>query len=170
MGWLNFPKGGYPAVDMPVALRPIVDGAAGRAIVRGSLMTLASDKFRVTTNSSDRAYKTLFYFALQAATDLSAQMAGTVSVPMIVGMPCNNVLEIETDQYDATGTYAVDTLLTAGDNGTVTPWASGYTVVGIVTQVPAQRWVNDAAAVAGYRTGNNASVIRFRTLWVPILS
>lgn len=172
MGWFNVVKGGYPTIDMPVADHPIEDSAAGRAIVRGSIMTLASNTWRVTTNSSDRANKSLFYFALQPATDLSAAMAGSIALPRLVGMPCNNPLEVETDQYDATGTYAIDTLLMAGDSGKVVnvTLGSGYTVVGIVTQVPTARWVNDATAVSGYRTGNNVSVIRFRLLFAPAIT
>lgn len=172
MGWFNVVKGAYPAIDMVTLDKPIQDSAAGRLIVRGSTMVLIAGSWRVTTESTDRATKTPTYFALQPATDLAAQMAGTITLPKITGIPCNYPMEVETDQYDTAGTYAVGTMLMPGDTGLVTDRDAGsaYTAIGIVTAIPFRRWINDAVAVAGYRTGNNASVIRFMTCFLPVLT
>lgn len=170
MGWFSVVKGAYPAIDMVTLDRPIKDAATGRAIVRGSSMVLDADTWRVTAESTDAATTTPVYFALQPATDLATQMAGTISLPKITGIPCNYPMEVETDQYDAAGTYAIGTMLMPGDNGTVTNRDATKTAIGVVTAVPFRRWVNDAVAVAGYRTGNNVSVIRFMTCFLPVLS
>ncbi len=170
MGWFNVVKGAYPAIDMVTLDRPIEDSAAGRLVVRGSVMVLTSNTFRVTTESTDKATTVPAYFALQPATDMNAAMAGTISRPKITGIPCNYPMEVETDQYDTAGTYAIGTMLMTGDTGTVTNRDSGQTAIGIVTAIPFRRWVNDAVAVAGYRTGNNVSVIRFMTCFLPVLT
>lgn len=172
MGWFSVVKGAYPAIDMVTLDRPVKDSAEGRAVVRGSSMVLDANTWRVTAEGTDKGTTTPVYFALQAATDLSAQFAGSVTLPKITGIPCNYPMEVETDQYDAAGTYTIGTLLMAGDNGKVTDRddAAGNTSIGIVTAVPFRRWVNDAVAVAGYRTGNNVSVIRFMTCFLPVLS
>lgn len=171
MGWFNVVKGAYPAIDMVTLDRPIKDASTGRAIVRGSSIVLDNNTWRVTDNTSDAKTTTPVYFALQAATSLDAQMAGTVTLPKITGIPCNYPMEVETDQYNAAGTFTIGGLLEAGNDGKVTNRVtSDATAVGIVTSVPFRRWINDAIAVPGYRTGNNVSVIRFMTCFLPVLS
>ena len=172
MGWFNVVKGAYPVIDMVTLDRSIQDSAGGRAIVRGSSMALDANSWRVTTVSSDTTTKTPVYFALQAASDLSAQFAGSVALPKITGIPCNYPMEVETDQFDPAGTYTIGCGIGPGDAGKVINRAAGVgnTMIGFCTAVPYRRWINDAVAVPGYRTGNNVNVIRFMTCFIPALA
>jgi hypothetical protein len=135
-------------------------------------MAVEAGEFRIAamTTKADEALNGPFYFALQGFDDMHAQFAGTVTKPMVVGVPCNYPMEVETDQYTTTDTYAVGDALQIKDGGKVGLKAAGHTIVGIVTSIPAARWVNNAVAVTGYRLGNNVNVIRFATVLIPPVS
>lgn len=99
----------------------------------------------------------------------------------ITALACTMPLEFQTDQFDSdtiTSQTPVGTLLTCGTGtcagvankgGLLVAHASGSNVVGQLTAAPSDRWVNDAVAVAGRRTGAMATVINVRTLWLPLL-
>lgn len=99
----------------------------------------------------------------------------------ITALACTMPLEFQTDQFDAdtiTGQTPIGTMLTCGEGtcagvankgGLLVAQASGENVCGQLTAAPFERWVNDAVAVVGRRTGAMATVINVRTLWLPLL-
>lgn len=185
MGWLNVIKGAYPSVDMVTQTLPISASETGE-VVRGSAVVIGSDNcFRLGVYGDGYTAGTIgkiVFWALQGAENYEAQAAGSVSQPVIAGLPCTFPLEIETDQYlesKATGaiTYNVGDFLQVGaydggavGAGKVAPKVDKGTAIGVVTRAPYRRWVNSATAVENQRTGNNVNVIRFITVYAPVLT
>jgi hypothetical protein len=183
MGWFNPIKGAYPSLQQ-ISITKAVDTAA-TGIVRGTMLYEDGTAWKVVTtalNSDASAYP---HFALQAQDDLTAGMAGTkgqgpakhwngsamvAGTATIAALAVGQPFEFETDQFDATGTYLVGTLLTFLDDGKLGVHTAGDNCVGQVTKVVTTRWVNNAVAVTGFRTGDNVSVLTARTLWVPKLT
>lgn len=195
MGWFSPLKGQYPSlaqIDKTLSV-----GSDEVGIVRGSLVYVgAGNVFRLAGAAQAADVTALLYFALVGQDDFQAGMAGTIGqgpgtawngshginegdpAPAVIGgsaritaLACNMPLEFQTDQFDDDAVYTVGTLLTSGAGGKLTPHTAGTAnVVAQVTAVPFERWVNDAVAVEGRRTGAVVSVINARTLWVPALT
>lgn len=99
----------------------------------------------------------------------------------ITALACTMPLEFQTDQFDAdtiTAQTPVGTLLTCGKGtcagvankgGLLVAHGSGDNAVAQLTAVPFERWINDAVAVVGRRTGAMSTVINARTMWLPLL-
>jgi len=195
MGWFNPIKGAYPSLQQISKTLPVhADSAALGTIVRGSLVYANEDGagWMLAEVADDSSIGKYMYFALQAQDDLTAGMAGSkgqgparywddtspdtvgtnmgAGTPTITALACGQPFEFETDQYDAAaGALGVGGLLTAGVDGVLTAHDTGENCVGQVTKVATSRWVNNAVAVTGFRTGNNVSVLTARTLWLPRL-
>ena len=179
MAWFNVLKGAYPSlqqIDKTLAV-----GSEETGIVRGSLVKVdatGSEPVFVLAAAADATDPTAFlYFTLVGQDDFQAGMAGTIGqgpaggAARITALACSMPMEIQTDQFDAeNGTYAVGTLLTVADDGLLGEHSTGDNVVAQVTAAPFERWVNDAVAVEGRRTGALVTVINARTMWIPTLT
>ena len=179
MAWFSVIKGAYPSLQQ--IDKTLNVGARETDIVRGSVVKtvagIVGEEF-VLAAAADATDPTAYvYFALVGQDDFTAGMAGTIGqgpaggvariTALAVGMP----MEFQTDQYDSgNGTYAVGTLLTVADGGLLGEHSTGDNAVAQVTVAPFERWVNDAVAVPGRRTGARVSVIQARTMWVPTLA
>jgi len=189
MGWFNVLKGAYPSLQQIDQVLDVKSGETG--LVRGTLMYVDHSGARavyavagVTQSTDPTAY---LYFALIPQDNLTAGMAGTMGLEadinvvgvhgygltagtarvngLAVGMP----MEFETTEY-AADTYDVGELLTVGANGklvALTLSTHGQNCVAQVTRPVDSKWVNNAIAVTGRRTGANVNVLTARTLWVP---
>lgn len=95
--------------------------------------------------------------------------AQDVEGPRITAISILQAAEYQTNAFDATQTYKVGDLLTVNDEGKLTPWAEGKSVVGSVTAAPFTRWINDLGASedAARISGGNSKVINFATMWIP---
>lgn len=174
MGWFSPVKGSYPSLAQVDKTLPVDKDAA---IVRGTIVAMvASDadgkegKFQVAT-----AKDKLLYVSLQDYTDPTAGFAGTAfdpdgGVPSITALSLDQDGEYETSVFTGTGFKVGEPVYV--DNGALVATNPGDgTVVGYVTAVPANRWVNNAIAVPkdgtdqrlAVRTGAQLSVLRFRT-------
>ena len=193
MGWFSPLKGAYPSlaqIDKTLPVSPTQMESATK-IVRGSLVYVnSSNEFELATASDATDATKYLYFALQGQDDFQAGMAGTIGqgpdgvwdgtfneyglgniaagAARITALGCGMPLEFQTDQFDQTVT-AVGQLLTCGAGGKLAAHQSGDNVVAQVTAAPFERWVNDAVAVEGRRTGAVVSVIAARTMWLPLL-
>jgi len=178
MAWFSPVKGGYPGLQQIDKILSVGSDEAG--IVRGSLVYVdgsgVAPVFRlagVTQATDPTAY---IYYTLVGQDDFQAGAAGTIGqgpaggAARITALAVGQPMEFQTDQFDAEGDYAVGTLLTVGADGKLTPHTTGDNVVAQVTSVPFERWVNDAVAVAGRRTGALLEVLCARTMWVPTLA
>jgi hypothetical protein len=178
MAWFSPIKGGYPGlqqIDKTLAV-----GSEETGIVRGSLVYVdgsgTAPVFKLAGAAQATDPSAYIYFTLVGQDDFQAGAAGTIGqgpaggsariTALAVGQP----MEFQTDQFDAEGDYAVGTLLTVGADGKLTPQTTGQNVVAQVTAVPFERWVNDAVAVAGRRTGALLEVINASTMWIPTLT
>jgi hypothetical protein len=173
---LNVKKGPYPSLqqmDKELLLSASETGTVERGIC---LYQDTSDEWRIagaTQAGTTTVPGALVYFALQGEDDLTAQMAGGVPVsstvqPKIAAISCTPTIEIETDMFTGTLTSGQD--LAVGANGKLVAHsgaAAGATIIARVTRVAYTRWVNNAAAVAGWRTGNNVTAIRAITMYAP---
>lgn len=172
MGWFNALKGAYPALQQVDKSLPVA--ADQTAIVRGSCIYETGGEFKLATGveTDPAAY---IYICLIPQDDFTAGMAGSVGQgpaggkPVVTGLAVGMPMEFETSEFDSTEVYSVGDLLTA-TAGKLAPWSTGQNVVAQVTKAVANRWVNDAVAVTGRRTGANVSVLTARTLWVPNLA
>lgn len=171
-GHFNVLKGAYPTLDQLDKVLPVADAETG--IVRGSTLRIdtsgANDAWVRTAAdaASQGAANTpgpVIYFALQDQGQPDVDMSGVVNA-----IPCTMPMEVETDQFDAGGTFAVGAFVSAGADGQVVDHADDLTAIGVVTKGPYSRWVNDAVAVAGKRTGARKNVIAFLTTYQPNLS
>ena len=180
MGWFNVLKGAYPTLQQ---IDKTLDVGAGEVgIVRGSLMYQDTTNVFKLAMAVDKTDATKYlYFALQAQTDLVAGMAGsigqgvakvypgmTAGVARVTGLAVGMPFEFETDQFVA-DQYVIGQLLTVADGGKLADHTSGDNCVAQVTKTVFTRWVNDAVAITGWRTGANVNVLTARTLWIPVL-
>ena len=176
--FLNVIKGTYPGLqqnDKALAL-----AAEETDVERGSLPKVNSDNEWELAGAADAGDATtpgaFLYMALQPQDDLVAGMAGNVgqgAVSASEGQPVINALavqpsqQIETDMFDAEANWVVGGWCSVGADGVFTTHSTGETAIAKVDAVPATRWVNNAPAVVGWRTGNSKSVITLTTLYVP---
>jgi hypothetical protein len=174
MGWFTALKGAYPALQQVDKALPVASGQSG--IVRGSCIYEDGGEFKLATASQDSDPAAYIYICLIPQDDFTAGMAGSVGQgpaggqPVVTGLAVGMPMEFETSEFDISQAYSSGDLLTVGAGGNLTQWASGKNVVAQVTKGVSNRWVNDAIAVTGRRTGANVSVLTARTLWVPKLS
>lgn len=192
MAWFSPIKGAYPGLVQIDKTLPAASDAEG--IVRGSVVYVTSDNtFAPCTDAQATNPEAYPFFALVGQDDFQAGMAGTVGygdgqanfggtnrpatlvaggtgkvTALAVGMP----MEFQTDQFEVTVGCAVGDYLTVGTSadgtdGLLVPHVGGANVVAQVTAVPTARWVNDATAVEGRRTGALVNVIQARTVWIP---
>ena len=173
MGWFNVLKGAYPTLQQIDKTLDV--GAREVGIVRGSLMYQdATNVFKLANAADDSNAEKYLYFALQAQTDLVAGMAGSIGqgvaggVARVTGIAVGMPFEFETDQFNA-NSYYIGQLLAVGNAGKLVDHSSGKNCVAQVTKAVFSRWVNDAVAVTGWRTGANVNVLTARTLWIPKL-
>lgn len=177
MGWFSPVKGSYPSLAQVDKTLPVAEGV--KTIQRGSIVALGSDTdgkpvWKLPAgNNTDK----LLYVALQDYTDPTAGFAGTAfdpngGVPAITGIDLAQDGEYETSVFDGNATYAIGDPLKAGADGVLTKGVAGTDfIVGYVTAVPTDRWINNAIAVPkngtdqrlAIRTGATKTVIRFKT-------
>lgn len=184
MGWFNVLKGAYPSLQQIDKTLDLDSGETG--IVRGSLMYQSTtNKFKLA-NAADKTDPTKYlYFCLQPQTDLVAGMAGSIGqgtakvwtggttvtspgVARVTGLAVGMPFEFETDQFVA-DQYTIGELLSVANGGLLAAHNSGENCVAQVTKTVAARYVNDAWAVTGWRTGHTVNVLTARTLWIPLL-
>lgn len=171
MGWFNVLKGAYPSLQQIDKTHDVAPGQSG--IVRGSLIYEDGTTFKLATAAIKQDASKYVFFALQGQDDLVAGMAGSVGqgvgggTSRVTGLAIGMPFEFQTDQFKGDETYNVGDLLTTGNNGKLAPHANGDNVIAQVTKVPFVRWVNDAVAVTGFRTGANVAVLSGRTMWIP---
>jgi hypothetical protein len=174
MGWFTALKGAYPALQQIDKALPVASGETG--IVRGSCIYEVAGEYKLATAAVADDPAAYIYICLIPQDDFTAGMAGTVGQgpaggkPVVNGIAVGMPMEFETSEFDISQAYSVGDLLTVGNGGNLTAWASGKNVVAQVTKAVRNRWVNDAVAVTGRRTGANVSVLTARTLWVPNLA
>ena len=101
-----------------------------------------------------------------AGTGPIAPVGGTVRAK-IAALAVSPTILIETDMYNATP--LLGDFLAAGAGGKFAAHIDGQTAIGRVTKAPYMRWVNNAPAVVGWRTGNNVTAIRVLTMYVPCM-
>lgn len=171
MGWFNVIKGAYPSL---MQIDKTLDVAVGQSgIVRGSLIYQDGATFKLATAAIKADPSKYVFFALQGQNDLVAGMAGSIGqgfaggTARVTGLAVGMPLEFETDQYKSDEAYVIGQLLSIGNGGKLAPHGAGDNVVAQVTKTAFVRWVNDAVAVTGYRTGANVSVLSGRTMWIP---
>lgn len=173
MGWFNVLKGAYPSLQQIDKTLPVKTGETG--IVRGSMIYEDAGSFVLAQAADNAATAKYIYFCLVGQDDLTAGMAGTVGqgvaggLATITGLAVGMPMEFETDQFVA-GSYTAGQLLMGTDDGKLTAHTDDKNVVAQVTKPAATRWVNDAIAVTGFRTGANVSVLTARTVWLPTFS
>ena len=174
MGWFNVLKGAYPSLQQIDKTLPL--GSRTTGITRGSLIYQLGNTFELATSSQEADPTAYVYISLVDQNDLTAGMAGSrgqgaaSGIPVITGIAMGMPFEFETSEWDtAAGVYNVGSLLGIGDAGKLTLHATGNNCVAQVTKVVRSRWVNDAIAVTGFRTGANVNVLTARTLYIPLL-
>jgi hypothetical protein len=173
---LNVKKGPY--ADLAQNSKSLkVSASETGTVERGICLYMdANGEWMIATSSEAGDATTpgaFIYFALQGSDDLTAQMAGgtptsATAQAKIAAIGCSPSLEIETDMF--AGTPALNDNLAVGDDGLLEAHADGETIIAQVTSAAADRWVNNAAAVAGWRTGNNVSAISVVTMYVPCVT
>ena len=177
MGWFSPVKGAYPSLGQVDKTLPL---SAGVTLERGMIVALnpgTNDKEEkngvwALPKTTDK----LLYVALQDSSDPTAGFAGTSfdpkgGVPCITALDLNQDAEYETSVFKGSA-FTVGQPLYAGTDGFITNADPGSAeVIGYVTGVPTDRWVNNAIAVPpgqtdqrlAYRTGATVSVLRFKT-------
>ena len=174
-GWLNIIKGNYPSLNMVTLDRPVAK-IAGSPVLRGSVMVNNNGTFKLI--EYNQAKGGVVYWSLNGEVEPEAEYAGTVDAPIVAGLPCTAPMEIETDQFKASDTYTegsfiVPTVPASGDAATGVVELAGATatewVIGICTRAPYKRWINNATAIEGQRTGASKTVIRFTTVYIPAM-
>jgi len=185
--FFNVIKGNYPSLQQIDKALPIDAGETG-TIERGScLYQTSTSTWKLATAAADETGPgaagkngAFVWFALQPDTDLSARMAGTPvhgspGLGVINAIACSPTIEFETDMFYTAGTFTVGQFLQVGANGAgalgylVAHGANG-TAVAQVTVAATSRWVNNAVAVVGFRTGATKSVVRCVSMYVPVLA
>lgn len=175
MSWFNVLKGAYPSLQQIDKTLPVASGETG--IVRGSCIYMVSaTEFGLASHTEATDHEAYIYFCLVGQDDLVAGMAGTKGqgapngVAVITGLACGMPFEFETSEFDSTVQHSVGDFLTVGASGKLVAFTSGDNCIAQVTKAAGIRWVNDAIAVTGFRTGANMTVITARTMWVPALT
>ena len=179
MGWFSPVKGEYPGLAQVDKALLLADGV--KTIKRGMIVALGAGNGKDGDEgvwNLPTADDKLLYVALQDYTDPTAGFAGTAFDPSGKGKPRINALDLaqdaeyETSVFVNTKDFVVGQALYADSNGMLTNVKGDKThVVGYVTMVPKDRWINNAVAVDGgnadprvaYRTGATETVIRFKT-------
>lgn len=174
---LNVKKGAYPSL-IQIDKEALLSASETHSVERGSLLYLeaSSGEWRVAgaAQAGDTTHPGQFcYFAFQSDSDLTAQMAGGVPVsanqrPKLAGIACSPTIEIETDMFVGTAP-TLGQFMAAADFGKLAVHADGQTALLKVTRAPYVRWINNAVAVTGWRTGNNVTVVRGVTMYVPCM-
>lgn len=174
MGWFNVLKGAYPSLQQ--IDKTLNVGVREVGIVRGSLLYQTSTNEFALANAVDNDDPTKYiYFCLMDQTDLVASMAGTIGqgasggVARVTGLAVGMPFEFETDQF-VPDVYTIGELLTVANGGKLAAHSTGLNCVAQVTKAVVARWVNNAIAVTGWRTGANVNVLTARTLWLPLLA
>lgn len=171
----NVKKGPYPSLTQ-MDTEKLVSADETAVIERGQLLYINdSDEFRIATAANAgtaTAPGPLLWFALQASTDLVAGMAGGVPTtggqPKIAAISIQPEIIVETDMF--TGELGVNDWVTVANGGVFGAHTNHNTAYGRVVKAPYSRWVNNAVAVAGWRTGNNVSAIWVKTCYIPNLT
>ena len=187
--YLNVLKGSYPSLQQIDKTLDV--GAESAAIVRGSVMKVDASgtvPVFVAQMASDSKDASAFpFFCLMPDTELTAGMAGTAGqgvapgtyvdpasssgvsvagVARVTGLSVGMNAEFETDMF-VDAEYTVGELLTVGDYGKLASHGAGDNVVAQVTTAVRAKWVNNAWAVVGRRTGANVNVLTARMVWMP---
>lgn len=175
MAWFNVLKGAYPSlqqIDKTLSVGRSVTG-----IVRGTLVYETSGGVWAVCDNTVQKNATAYpYFALMAQTDLTAGMAGSVGqglaggVARITGLAVGMPMEFETDQFDNSVAYLPGDMLMPIAGGRLGKWTTTNNCVSQVTKATVNKWVNDAVAVTGWRTGALRSILTARTVWIPKLT
>jgi hypothetical protein len=172
-GHLSVIKGAAPSLHQLDTIAPLAPISAGQTpVTRGSLMYLAATgpnagKFvktgdNVASHGDEDTAGPIVHWALHDAGDPDVKMARVMAA-----YPCTMPLELETSSFDDAQTYALGQKVMAGADGKLVPHVAGATAIGSVTVPPAVRWINNAVAVPGERTGNRGSVITIQTMYLP---
>ena len=177
MGWFSVIKGAYPGLEQ---IDRVLNVGAGETGIQRGFLVYEDDSdlsgapvFRLAGVAQSTDPRKFIYFSLVDQTNLTAGMAGTIGqgvasgVARITGLAVSMPLVVQTDQYDSVCGIVHGDLLGVGAGGVLTTHIAGSNCVGQCTKSPFSRWVNDAVAVAGYRTGANVSVVELRTFWLP---
>ena len=173
--WFNVIHGEYPGlkqinITLPVAADE-VDIGWGTPIYQDG------NTWKAATAAQKDDSSAMIYFCVNDQDGLTEAMAGRHTSdgnPVVTGLGGDMV--IETTEFDKAQTFAVGTFVTVGvdaasDNKAVLKnHVNGDNVVGQVVRSVYTRFANNAVAVAGLRTGANVTVIRVRTLWIPIFT
>ena len=172
MGWFNVLKGAYPSLQQIDKTLNVAARQSG--IVRGSLVYQSSaTEFSLATATQATVATAYVFFALVGQDDLTAGMAGSRGqgapngVAKISGLACGMPFEFETSEFVSSVGYSVGQYMTVGNGGKLVAHGGGDNVVAQVTKVATNKWVNDAIAVTGFRTGANMTVLTCRSLWIP---
>jgi len=179
MGWFSPVKGSYPSLAQVDKTLPVSDGA--KKLVRGMIVTLSKDDDGKPVWDLAVGDSATFYVALQDYSDPTAGFAGTAFVPNPTeknpARPAVTAIDLAQDgEYETSvfkdDTYEIGDELTVENGFLAKGGGSGEKTVGIVTAVPASRWINNAIAVPdtkdvdprlAVRTGARERVIRFKT-------
>lgn len=177
MAWFNVLKGSYPSLQQIDQVLPV--GSSETGLVRGTLMYVDIEGlvpvYKVAQAADAIDVTKYLYFSLIPQDDFTAGMAGTIGqgvaggVAKVNGLAVGMPMEFETSEYVA-DTYDVGALLTVANLGKLTKLtltSHGQNCVAQVTRPVASKWVNNAIAITGRRTGANINVLTARTLWVP---
>ena len=182
MAWFSVLKGAYPSLQQIDKTLLVAEDPSKGVIVRGSLIYVNGGNFMLANSAQADDPQAYIYFALVGEADFTAGMAGTIGqgvaagTAAVTGIACGQPMEFQTDQFVASPSpsWAVGVYLTVADGGLLTPCAAAtdgsagdQNIVAQCTAVPFNKWVNDAVAVANYRTGANVSVINARSMWLP---
>ena len=175
MAWFNVVKGAYPSlqqIDKTLSVGSRVTG-----IVRGTLIYETPTSVWALCDNTVQDDPTAYpFFALMAQTDLTAGMAGSVGqglaggVARVTGLAVGMPMEFETDQFDNSVGYLPGALLIPIAGGKLGAHVSTNNCVAQVTKSTVNKWVNDAVAVTGWRTGALRSILTARTVWIPTLT
>ena len=183
MGWFNPIKGHY--LTLGQIDKTLSVNASATGIVRGSLIYEDSGTWKLATATQATDATAYLYFALQPQTGLTAGMAGsigqgvsqvwngssmTTATAKVTGLAIGQPFDFETQEFDITQSYSDGDLLTVGANGRITKHTTGKNCIGQVIDGVSNRWVNDATAITGYKTGATVSILKARTLWLPLLA
>ena len=174
MGWFSPVKGSYPSLAQVDKTLPVSGDA--KTLVPMKTVPLPEMPHGAGGDSAT------FYVALQDYSDPTAGFAGTAFVPnptaenparpAVTAIDLAQDGEYETSVFDQEATYDIGDELTVKDGFLTKGGGSGGKAVGIVTAVPASRWINNAIAVPdsgnvdarlAVRTGAREKVIRFKT-------